>query len=177
MATTEKDIRKLGRAELLELLIMQTEENEQMAKKIAELEEKIGDRQIKIETSGSIAEASLKLNSVFEAAQAAADEYLENIKRQNQIDENESLKIKAEAKGEAEEIIAAAKEEAERIIASAKRTQSETEAKCRAMEKETERKCKETERLARKTSDEYWEAVMSAMSIGGTDGKHNEEQS
>ena len=30
---------------------------------------------------GSIAEASLKINKVFESAQLAADQYLENIKR------------------------------------------------------------------------------------------------
>ena len=32
-----------------------------------------------IENSGSIAEAALKLSGIFEAAQAAADQYLENI--------------------------------------------------------------------------------------------------
>ena len=177
MATPEKDIRKLGRAELLELLIMQTEENERLSARIDELEGVIGDRRIDIESSGSIAEAALKLNKVFESAQAAAEEYIESVKEKYRFDESESARVRRNAEAEAEAIIAEARAEAESILSTARRTQSETEAKCRAMEKETERRCEETERLARKTSDEYWEAVMSAMSIGGADGKHNEEQS
>ena len=34
-----------------------------------------------LENSGSIAEAALKLNDVFQAAQLAADQYLENVKQ------------------------------------------------------------------------------------------------
>ena len=38
-------------------------------------------RRIELEEAGSIAEASLRLNGVFEAAQQAADQYLENLRR------------------------------------------------------------------------------------------------
>ena len=47
--------------------------------RIKELEEQSQEKNIHIEELGSIAEASLKLNGVFESAQAAADQYLENI--------------------------------------------------------------------------------------------------
>ena len=43
-------------------------------------EAKLEDRRMKIENSGSIAEAVLALNGFFEAAQAAADEYLKTVK-------------------------------------------------------------------------------------------------
>ena len=39
------------------------------------------DRKLTIENAGSIAEASLALNKVFETAQLAADLYIENIKQ------------------------------------------------------------------------------------------------
>lgn len=77
----ENELRKLKRVDLLELLISQGRENEELRRKLAEAEQKLADRQIKTDEAGSIAEAALRLNGVFEAAQAAADQYLENIKR------------------------------------------------------------------------------------------------
>lgn len=52
--------------------------------KIHQLREEMAElrvsRRIELEKSGSIAEAALKLNGVFEAAQRAADQYLDNIR-------------------------------------------------------------------------------------------------
>ena len=78
---TDKELRKLKRTDLLELLIEQSKEVESLKKRIEELEAELADRRLLIYKSGSIAEAALKLNSVFEAAEAAAQEYLENIRR------------------------------------------------------------------------------------------------
>ncbi|MCI9274458.1 MAG: DNA repair protein [Clostridiales bacterium] len=78
---TDKELRKLKRGELLEMLLEQSRE---MQKLKAELEKATGlleERRLIIDSAGSIAEASLKLNGVFEAAQKAADQYLENVKR------------------------------------------------------------------------------------------------
>ena len=80
---TEKELRHLKRVELLELLVEQSKQVEELEARLQEAEEKLKNREILIETTGSIAEAALKLNGVFEAAQAAADQYLENIKRAN----------------------------------------------------------------------------------------------
>ena len=52
----------------------------ELRKKLNRATRKLEDRRILIEKSGSIAEAALRLNEVFEAAQAAADQYLENIR-------------------------------------------------------------------------------------------------
>lgn len=82
----ENELRKLKRVDLLELLISQSRENEELGHRLAEAEQKLADRQIKTDEAGSIAEAALRLNGVFEAAQAAADQYLENIKRLGGVD-------------------------------------------------------------------------------------------
>lgn len=79
---TEKELHKLKRAELLEMMLAQSREIDSLRARIEELEEKLADREIRIQESGSIAEAALKLNGIFEAAQAAADQYLENVRRQ-----------------------------------------------------------------------------------------------
>ena len=78
---TDKELRKLKRVELLEILVSLSEENEQLRKENEELREALSQKEICIEQSGSIAEASLKLSGVFEAAQRAADLYLENVRR------------------------------------------------------------------------------------------------
>lgn len=78
---TEKELHKLKRAELLEMMLAQSREIEALRARIETLEIKLVDREIRIRESGSIAEAALKLNGIFEAAQAAADQYLENVRR------------------------------------------------------------------------------------------------
>ena len=47
-----------------------------------DLHRQLADRTLRLEQVGSIAEAALSLNRVFEAAQAAADQYLESVKAQ-----------------------------------------------------------------------------------------------
>lgn len=77
-----QNLKKLSRRELLEMLIAEEKRIDQLEKELAEAREALKDRTIKIETSGSIAEAALKLSGIFEAAQAAVDQYVENIERQ-----------------------------------------------------------------------------------------------
>lgn len=85
---TEKELRRLSRADLLEMLALQSKEVEKLQEEIADLRAQLKDRTIMIQESGSIAEASLKLNGVFEAAEQAALQYLENIKRNSSAWEN-----------------------------------------------------------------------------------------
>lgn len=80
---TDRELRKLNRRELLELLVEQERELERLQAVLQKAEERTQSREIKIDKAGSIAEAALMLNGVFEAAQAAADQYLDNIRRQN----------------------------------------------------------------------------------------------
>lgn len=78
---TDRELQRLSRSELLELLIAQMEENAllklQLKSAMAQLEHK----NIEILKAGSLAEAALRLNQVFEAADAAARQYLDNVRR------------------------------------------------------------------------------------------------
>ena len=78
---TDQELKKLRRSDLLELLIAQEKENEQLHSQISQLTRRLEDRTIALEQAGSIAEASLRINGVFQAAQDAAAQYLENIQR------------------------------------------------------------------------------------------------
>ena len=78
---TDKELKKLSRAELLEMLIAQIEENEKQEQEIRRLRAQIDNRILVMEQAGSIAEAALKLNEVFESADRAARQYLDSVKQ------------------------------------------------------------------------------------------------
>ena len=76
---TDKELQRLRRSELLEILLAQQKQIDSLKKELADANEQLAERKIVIEKSGSIAEAALKLNGIFEAAQRAADQYLYSI--------------------------------------------------------------------------------------------------
>ncbi len=77
----DKELRHLSRSELLEMLLAQVDENKKLKMQLNEMQAQLDNRQIMMNEAGSIAEAALQLNGVFEAAQNAAAQYLENIRR------------------------------------------------------------------------------------------------
>ena len=85
---SDKEIRKLRRIDLLELLIEECKENkrlkresEQLKQELQKAKKQLQSKRIAIKEAGSIAEASLRLSGVFEAAQDAANVYLANVKK------------------------------------------------------------------------------------------------
>lgn len=75
----DKKLKRLSRADLLEMLLVQTKEVERLREKLTEMEKQLQERQLRINNAGSLAQAVIEVNKVVEAAQAAADQYLENI--------------------------------------------------------------------------------------------------
>ena len=100
----EKELKKLSRAELLELLFQQTRQTEQLEKRLKKAEALLSERYLKIHEAGDLANAVLVINGVMEAAQAAAQQYLENIQ-----------KMEEQTREECENLLAQAREEARRI--------------------------------------------------------------
>lgn len=76
----KKALKKLSRVELLEMLLDVSQENEKLRQENDELRFELEEKRIKLSESGSIAEAAMKLNDVFAAAQAAADQYVQSVK-------------------------------------------------------------------------------------------------
>ena len=79
---TEKELRKLNRYQLLELLLLQTERVEELEKKITDLEEQLRERESGCAELGSLAEEAMKLSGMFDDAQKAADLYINAARRQ-----------------------------------------------------------------------------------------------
>lgn len=76
---TDKEMKKLSRLELIEIMLEQSKEIDRLKARIEELESSDQRRVLQCQEAGNIAEASLRLNKVFEAAQAAADQYVKSV--------------------------------------------------------------------------------------------------
>ena len=85
---TDKQLQKLSRRQLLEILVEQGRKIEELESQLQQLQKQLDDRTIKIENAGSIAQAALALTDIFEKAQEAADLYLANDKLGNLPDLN-----------------------------------------------------------------------------------------
>jgi predicted Zn-dependent peptidase len=88
----DNQLRRLNRLELLEMLVDQSKQIDELQKKLAEAQKKLEEQEIKIRESGSIAEAALKLNNVFEAAEAAGKQYVDALKKMYEEETDRSLK-------------------------------------------------------------------------------------
>ena len=78
---TDKELRRMNRRELLKMLITEAEENMRLRTELEQARTILADRRILLEESGSMAEAAVRINGVLEAADKAAQQYLENIRR------------------------------------------------------------------------------------------------
>lgn len=106
---TDKELRKLTRAELLELLLVQSKEIDRLNAELDQLQAQVNQREIALAHAGSIAEAALQLNGIFEAAQAAADQYLENIMNPVTDTEKRCTQMLEQTQLQCEELISNAK--------------------------------------------------------------------
>ena len=107
----DSDLRKINRKELLELLIASEKENDQLKERLQQQAVQLQSRDLQIKNAGSIAEAALALNGVFESADKAAAQYLENIKRCSEQQQNIYDKIVSEAEQKAKTILDNAEKE------------------------------------------------------------------
>lgn len=78
---TDKELKRLRRVELLELLVEQAAEMDALKKELEETKAALTSREFRLKETGSIAQAALEINEVFAAAQRAAQDYLDNIRR------------------------------------------------------------------------------------------------
>ena len=135
---TDKELKKLSRSALLEMLLEQSRENDRLRAQVEELARQLSDRQFKIDQAGSIAEASMQINQVFESAQAAAEQYLENIRALSGRQEQICRQLEEESTQKANALLA------------------ETERKCRTMEAATTEKCARMTKEAEESANRIW---------------------
>lgn len=105
---TDKELKRMSRAELLQMLITQVEENQSLQARLEAAETQLKDRSLAVSETGTMAEAALSLNGVFQAADAAAQQYLDNIRQMQERQELLYQEAEDEAKRNADAIVAEA---------------------------------------------------------------------
>lgn len=80
---TDKELRRLSRQELMDIIYQMKKNEQKLQARLERAEQKLREREIHISEAGSIAEAALAVNGIFEAAQQAADDYLRSVKASN----------------------------------------------------------------------------------------------
>lgn len=112
---TDKELKRLSRSELLQMLITQMEENAVLRERADRAESQLQDRRIAIGQAGSLAEAALSLSGVFQAADAAASQYLENIQRISGQQETICRELQINAEKKAADIMREAQEYSQKV--------------------------------------------------------------
>lgn len=147
---TDKELHKLNRKELLELMLDQSRQLDELREQLQHAQEQLTSRQLLLNKAGSIAEASLQLNGVFEAAQAAAEQYLENIHalsgRQTEVCRQQAY----ESQQKADALLAETQTRCQTM-------EAETQSRCQAMEAETRAKCEAMTRQAEAQANQTWQ--------------------
>lgn len=166
-SVVDKTLQKLKRAEILELLLEQSRNNDslklQLEEKtavIGELKKQLTDRKIDIQNAGTIAEASFKLNGVFDAADKAAQQYLENLQELYRK-EHELYSVKeAAVENRCSALLQATHERCEFMKEDAQKKCEELMAstlqKCEEREKESEERCRALDLKAKTDVDNRW---------------------
>lgn len=142
---TEGDLKKLNRAELLAMLISITQRCDKLEAELQDAYERLDGRDIEVSRAGTLAEAALKINKIFEAADQAGAQYLANLQRMYPGDGSVPP-----------EVLMAASQDAGAA-------EKEVRAKCQAIEAETKRRCVEMVESAKRDSQAYWDEVYSRI--------------
>ncbi len=127
---TDVELKKLNRAELLTMLMSITQRCDDLEEELEVCKKELAKKDIEINKAGTLAEAAVRINGVFEAADQAAEQYLQNVKMQFENQETITREL-----------------------------MEATEARCRKAEQETKEKCEEMIAKAKEESQAYWDEV------------------
>lgn len=129
---TDKELKRLSRVELIDIIYEMQKQSEEKDAQMQKMQTALDDRTLRIANAGSIAEAAFSINGIFEAAQAAADQYLASIKAAT-ADMEQTL---AEAEEKRQKILSDAEEQAADLVRKA-------EEQAASMNTEAEKQCAE----------------------------------
>ena len=101
-----KELKKLSRRELVDIIYQMKKNEQEMQEEISALKAELEDKRIRLSQAGSIAEAATSITNIFSDAQKAADIYL-----------NEISCMKAETEKECQQKIKETNEKLRKLIA------------------------------------------------------------
>ena len=162
-----KEIQRLRRTELLEVLLLQSKENDVLRSTIQEkngtineLKKQLHSKKIDLEKAGTIAEASFQMNGVLETVEKAAQQYLDNLQDLYERENALALSKEEEFQNRCAAVMQATVERCnfmkEEMEAQCKEMWEATEKKCTEREAESERICEALDQKAKDDVDKRW---------------------
>ncbi|MCF0136163.1 MAG: hypothetical protein HUJ69_07050 [Lachnospiraceae bacterium] len=168
----ENEFRRMSRKDLVQIISQLREKNESLEDQLDAVKEQLEDKRLHMENVGSIAEAVLSINGVLEAAQAAADQYLEEVHAMNASSEKKAEDIVNNAQRQAEDIVDKAQHQADTVIRKAEeeagRTKVQTEKECADLRRQTEVYCSNVQGKIMQVLKEHEELKTLITSFGKT---------
>ena len=110
-----KELKRLSRRELVDIIYQLKKNEQQMQEKITELEDALQEKRIRLSVAGSIAEAAMDMTNIFSSAQITADLYLREIASMKEDTERDCAKIIEEANKKAEDILRQAESQKQKL--------------------------------------------------------------
>lgn len=154
---TEQELRRLRRAELLEMMLDLNKENEVLRAQLAKAHKQLANRTVATENAGSLAEAALQISGVFEAAQEACEIYRMNLQQRTEEQEGICARMEKESREKCEAMEAEAQEKYNAMIAQA-------QAQCNSLLAETQARCDSM------VADAQQQVVSSEMAVQKQEG-------
>ena len=106
---TDKEFKRLSRAQLIDIIYQLQVKQDALTAENEKLSKALEDKRIRFGKVGNIAEAALAVNHVMESAQAAAEQYLEEIRTMQEETQKKCQRLLENAQKEADAIVARAK--------------------------------------------------------------------
>ena len=100
-----KELRKLSRRELVDIIYQLKKNEQQMQEEMTALQEGLEDRRIRLSMAGSIAEAATGVTHLFSTAQTTAELYLSEIAAMKAETEQECARMIEEAEKKVRDIM------------------------------------------------------------------------
>ena len=106
---TDKEFKRLNRSQLIDIIYQLQIKQEELEEENLKLKEELADKRIRLNQAGNIAEASLVIHNVMQAAQDAAEQYLEEIRIMREETDEKCQHLLEDARKEADAIVAQTK--------------------------------------------------------------------
>ncbi|MCD8326187.1 MAG: hypothetical protein LUC90_05740, partial [Lachnospiraceae bacterium] len=116
----EKDLRRMNRAELIEIIYVMQQNEKALRQENDDLRQQRDEKLIRMREAGSIAEAALRLNHIFEDAQNASRQYLDSLEALATSEDEQTRQIIGEAKEQARKTLEDANEQARSLLSDAR---------------------------------------------------------
>lgn len=115
---TDKEFKRLSRSQLIDIIYQFQLQQEELIAENEKLKQALTDKRILVNNTGNLAEAALEIHNVMQAAQNAAEHYLEEV--QHRVD-SEYQTIMKDVKAEAAALLEKARRKAAGIVTQAEK--------------------------------------------------------